>query len=190
MNSTAIDSIEDIYSTIHSHCKRPAVAMRIVHVLGAIVDDNGSVGPVVSFRGEDMCVREALARLMRARDSYQDRTDKTAAAARAYVTEARRGKGESLEGDEFEAAVEAEVENRQIRTVMKNLSSTMTDLEAAGLVKRHYMGNFTGHPNRGGHRNAVYSLSKTAQAALNLATGLRQYDAPLVRPAAQPSTHH
>ena len=73
-----------------------------------------------------------------------------------------------LPADAVEAArvVDLEVRERVRRSGRCNVSRAVSDLVRAGLIRRHYQGYRVDHHNRGAQREAVYTITGAAAAAL------------------------
>jgi hypothetical protein len=54
--------------------------------------------------------------------------------------------------------IEAAVAEQVLAVGRANVSRAISELTRAGLLRRHYAGFATDHPNRGGGRRAVYEL--------------------------------
>ncbi|HEX7782023.1 MAG TPA: hypothetical protein VF509_04375 [Sphingobium sp.] len=65
-----------------------------------------------------------------------------------------------------EAMVEQEVREQVRRSGRCNVSTAVSDLVRAGLLRRHYQGFRVDHANRGAQREAVYTLTADTRAAL------------------------
>lgn len=82
-------------------------------------------------------------------------------------------------GEAAERLVEAELRDRVRISGKTNLSRAISELVAAGLIRRHYKGFAVDHINRGGQRFAVYALTGRARCLLPIAV-------PSPRPQPQP----
>jgi hypothetical protein len=69
-------------------------------------------------------------------------------------------------GEAAERMVEAELRDRVRISGKTNLSRAISELVAAGLIRRHYKGFAVDHINRGGQRLAVYALTGRARCLL------------------------
>src|SRR3546814_2958322 len=65
-----------------------------------------------------------------------------------------------------EREIDAEVRTRVRASGKTNVSRAVSDLVRAGILHRHYQGYRVDHHNRGGQRQAVYTLSPTARKLL------------------------
>src|ERR1700712_2314084 len=74
----------------------------------------------------------------------------------------------ALPRDRIEAdrVIASEVKERVRRSGRCNVSRAVSDLVRAGLVRRHYQGFWVDHHNRGAQREAVYTITPAAAAAL------------------------
>lgn len=77
---------------------------------------------------------------------------------------------EQLPSDARAAArlVDEEVKARVRQSGRCNVSRAVSDLVRAGLVRRHYQGYRVDHQNRGAQREAVYTITDVAAAALRV----------------------
>ncbi|MFT3965221.1 MAG: hypothetical protein QM690_05015, partial [Sphingobium sp.] len=82
----------------------------------------------------------------------------------------------AAQGPVVDARVEEEVKLRVRASGKANLSRAVSELVAAGLLRRHYQGYRVDHHNRGAQRQAVYTL-----------TGLARVLLPARRPAPPPA---
>lgn len=87
------------------------------------------------------------------------------------VREELKGQG-ALPADPVEAerAIDSEVRSRVRVSGKTNVSRAVSDLVRAGLLFRHYQGYCVDHHNRGGQRQAVYTLSPSARDLLQADT--------------------
>ena len=149
----------DILAALSAYSARPRFAYMLLGLMSEVADNKGSIGPRVG--SQSATVREWLASSLipmcahhRRRQSLLQRMRKEMAAELPLDPEAAN------------ALLEEKLKERAARSVKTNISRAMTELERAGLVKRHYAGYRTNHHNRGGGRHAVYTVTPEALAAL------------------------
>ncbi len=135
---------------------RPRYAYMVLDLIAKIAGPNGSAGPLVVQGGTATPIREWLCdALAPMGDSYPRRL------ALAARVRAELGQAGTLPADP--QAAEEEVSNEvriRVRASGKtNVSRAVSDLVRAGMLHRHYQGYRVDHHNRGGQRQAVYTLS-------------------------------
>ena len=74
----------------------------------------------------------------------------------------------ALPADPREASVvvEQELRDRVLASGKTNLSRAVSELVRAGLLRRHYAGDYVDHHNRGGQRHVVYTVVGRARCLL------------------------
>jgi hypothetical protein len=68
--------------------------------------------------------------------------------------------------EDADRIVAEEVRKRLLHSGRTNISLAVSDLVHAGMLHRHYQGYRVDHRNRGGRREAVYTISPAVQRAL------------------------
>ncbi|WP_454887815.1 hypothetical protein [Sphingomonas oryzagri] len=144
---------------------RPRYAFMVLNLIAKAASkaNNGSAGPYVFENGRRVGLRDWLC------DSLVPMA-KRDARRRSIVDEvtAALEARNLLPADEREAArvVDVEVRERVRRSGRCNVSRAVSDLVRAGLIRRHYQGFRVDHHNRGAQREAVYTITEAASAAL------------------------
>ena len=164
---TATIDVSTILRTLAVHSKRPRYAFMVLNLISEAAGPTGSVGPLVTGRGTTLPVRDwlsdALAPLAE-RDRRRGALGRRAASAIAD--------GLPIDPAEASQHLAMEIEARVRRSGKTNVSRAVSDLVRAGLVRRHYAGWCKDHQNRGGQRQAVYTVDAEALAALRRRTML------------------
>lgn len=143
---------------------RPRYAFMVLNLIAKAANKaNGSAGPYVFENDRRILLRDWLC------DSLVPMARRDAR-RRTIVSEvtATLASQNALPSDKGEAArmVDAEVRERVRRSGRCNVSRAVSDLVRAGLVRRHYQGFRVDHHNRGAQREAVYTITDVAAAAL------------------------
>ena len=68
--------------------------------------------------------------------------------------------------DAADLAVDAVVRERLRKSGRTNVSRAVSELVRAGLLQRYYQGDYVDHHNRGGQRQAVYTITAETRRAL------------------------
>lgn len=138
---------------------RPRYAFMVLSLIAEVADANGEAGPFVRRDRQQHTLRDWLCDSLAPMGGRDPR--RMALAARVQADMAATG---TLPADAGQSAAMVDQELRdRIRTSGKtNLSRAVSELVAAGLLRRYYAGYAVDHPNRGGQRNAVYVLQGLA----------------------------
>jgi hypothetical protein len=144
---------------------RPRYAFLILNLIAKAAGEGVSAGPYVVEGGRRIPIRDWLCEAMLPLAQRDSR--------RRAVVEAVRGEiaDRGLASDnqvETERLVRDGVRSRVLRSGRSNVSRAVSDLVRAGLLKRHYQGYRVDHINRGGQREAVYTLTFEARHALRV----------------------
>lgn len=136
--------------------KRPRYTFMVLNLIAQVARPDGSAGPLVAKDGGLVLLRDWLCDAltpMAARDPRRR-------ALQARVRDALVARG-SLPDDAAAAGemVEEEMRERLRSTGKTAISRAVSELVAAGLLRRHYQGYRVDHENRGAQRRAVYTLS-------------------------------
>lgn len=142
---------------------RPRYAFMLLTLIADIARHDGSAGPTVRHKGQASLLRDWLCDCL----TPIGRRDPRRLALMDKVRE-ELAKSGTLPADEAEAstAVEAEVRVRVRASGKTNLSRAVSELVAAGLLRRHYQGYRVDHHNRGAQRHAVYTLTGLSRVLL------------------------
>jgi hypothetical protein len=143
---------------------RPRYAFMVLNLIARAARNGLSAGPYVVDDGRRVPLRDWLC------DSLVPMAKRDARRL-AIVAEVRAAlvKDHRLPSDPVAAAelIELEVRERVRRSGRCNVSRAVSDLVKAGLIRRHYQGFRVDHHNRGAQREAVYTLTEAAAAALS-----------------------
>lgn len=147
---------------------RPRYAFMVLNLIAKAAGPNGSAGPLILSGGEQMTVRDWLCDAL----APMGQRDLRRQALQERVREEMAGKGGLLaDPDDAERAIEDEIRARIRVSGKTNVSRAVSDLVRAGLLYRHYQGYCVDHHNRGGQRQAVYTLSPAARSLLQADAG-------------------
>ncbi len=140
----------------------------LLTLIADVAKPDGSAGPLVRVEDGLVSLRDWLCDAL----TPMGHRDPRRLALMERVRDELR-KAEQLTGDKTadEAAVQEEVRNRVRASGKTNLSRAASELVKAGLLKRHYQGYRVDHLNRGGQRQAVYTLAGRARLLIANPTG-------------------
>lgn len=160
---SALD-LPEIIERIAGVSSRPRYAFMVLNLIAkAARRTNGKAGPYVVQDDRRIPLRDWLS------DSLVPMAQRDAR-RRSIVDEVRTrlAADDALPADKAEAAriIDLEVRERVRRSGRCNVSRAVSDLVRAGLVRRHYQGFRVDHHNRGAQREAVYTITDVAAAAL------------------------
>jgi hypothetical protein len=139
---------------------RPRYAFLVLKLISEVADAAGRAGPMIVAGDRALLLRDWLSDAL----SPLARGQRRAALRRRVAA----GLAASLPQNpqHAEAILAAAVDARVRASSKANVSRAVGDLMRAGLVRRHYAGWRTDHPNRGGRRSAVYTVEAEALAAM------------------------
>lgn len=148
---------------------RPRYAYMILDLIAKAAGPNGSAGPLVIHDGSAIPIREWLCDALAPMGSGYPRRVALAVRVREEMADAG-----ILPADPQEAAreIDSEVRARVRASGKTNVSRAVSDLVRAGMLHRHYQGYCVDHHNRGGQRQAVYTLSPIARKLLQAGRSL------------------
>ncbi len=142
---------------------RPRYAFMVLGLIAQVAGPDGVAGPYVMTGQGPLPLRDWLCDGL----APMGRRDPRRVALAERVREGLRREGRLTEaGDAAERVVEAELRDRVRVSGKTNLSRAISELVAAGLIRRHYKGFAVDHINRGGQRLAVYALTGRARCLL------------------------
>jgi hypothetical protein len=142
---------------------RPRYAFMVLGLIAQVAGPDGVAGPYVMTGQGPLPLRDWLSDGL----APMGRRDPRRVALAERVREGLRREGRLTEaGDAAERVVEAELRDRVRVSGKTNLSRAISELVAAGLIRRHYKGFAVDHINRGGQRLAVYALTGRARCLL------------------------
>lgn len=134
---------------------RPRYAFMLLTLIAEVAGDDGSAGPLVRQGRALVTLRDWLCDALTPMGQRDPR--RQALAERVRVEMAGDGTLPT-DPDQARAAVADEVRERVRASGKTNLSRAVSELVAAGLLRRHYQGFRVDHHNRGAQRQAVYTL--------------------------------
>lgn len=147
---------------------RPRYAYMVLDLIAKIAGPDGSAGPLVIEGGCATPIREWLCDALVPMGSSYPRRMALANRVRQEMEEAGTLSQNPVDA---ERAIDAEVRMRVRASGKTNVSRAVSDLVRAGILHRHYQGYRVDHHNRGGQRQAVYTLSPIARKLLQTSGG-------------------
>lgn len=142
---------------------RPRYAFMVLGLIAQVAGPDGNAGPYVMTPGGPLPLRDWLCDGL----APMGQRDPRRAALADRVREGLLREGQLPEDPEARGRViEAELRERVRASGKTNLSRAISELVAAGLIRRHYQGFAVDHINRGGQRMAVYTLTGRARCLL------------------------
>jgi hypothetical protein len=139
---------------------RPRYAFMLLTLIAEVARPDGSAGPLVAKDGTVQPLRDWLCDALTPMGGRDPR--RLALAARLRVELAGQG-ALPADPDAASLAVEEQVKLRVRASGKTNLSRAVSEMVAAGLLRRHYQGYRVDHHNRGAQRQAVYTLTGLAR---------------------------
>lgn len=134
---------------------RPRYAFMLLTLIADVAGDDGSAGPLVRQGRALVTLRDWLCDALTPMGQRDPRRQALAERVRVELT--RAGTLPS-DPDRARAVIADEVRERVRASGKTNLSRAVSELVAAGLLRRHYQGFRVDHHNRGAQRQAVYTL--------------------------------
>ncbi len=166
-DNRSLDMPELLQVLAHSSA-RPRYAFMVLNLIAKAAGPNGSAGPLIRNEGEQVTVRDWLCDAL----TPMGHRDPRRLALVERVRDEMAGEGIlPADPDEAARALDAEVRLRVRASGKTNVSRAVSDLVRAGLLFRHYQGYCVDHHNRGGQRQAVYTLSPAARSLLQTSAG-------------------
>lgn len=160
-------SVGKILEALTRTSKRPRQTFIILNLISEIAGPDGRAGPWVEADGKPIPVRDwlglQLLPLMAKSPARQLLRHRLRAAMKHELP---------TDPEAAEQLIEQIVRERALKTNKTVISRAVTDLEAAGMVKRQYEGYLRPHVNRGAQRHAVYIINAETRAALQRGTHL------------------
>lgn len=156
--------LQGLIARIADVSARPRYAFMVLNLIAKAAGRNsGSAGPYVVERGERIALRDWLCDALVPMANRDARRLVIVAEVRSELIRQKR-----LPEDDAEAerVIGDEVRVRVRQSGRCNVSRAVSDLVRAGLVSRHYQGYRVDHHNRGAQREAVYTITPAAAAAL------------------------
>ena len=146
---------------------RRRYAFMLLTLIAEVARPDGSAGPLVAKDGAVQPLRDWLCDALTPMGGRDPR--RLALAARLRVELAGQG-ALPADPDAASLAVEEQVKLRVRASGKTNLSRAVSEMVAAGLLRRHYQGYRVDHHNRGAQRQAVYTLTGLARILIAPAT--------------------
>lgn len=143
--------------------KRPRYAFMVLNLIAEAAGQGGSAGPYIQTGNRREPIRDWLCDALMPLAQKGWRRQAIASRIEADL------KAEGLlpeDHAEAGALVEEHVRRHVRQSARCNVSTAVSDLVRAGLLRRHYQGFRVDHHNRGAQREAVYTLTAEARAAL------------------------
>jgi hypothetical protein len=144
-------------------CKRPRYSYMVLNLIAQASDAAGSAGPFVWQGDRRVPLRDWLADAM---TPMARRDPRRRAIAEKVRRELADGGALPADPQAAEERIAEEVSERIRVSGRSNVSRAVSELVRAGLVNRHYQGYRVDHCNRGAQRQAVYTITPEARAAL------------------------
>lgn len=142
---------------------RPRYAFMVLNLIAKVAGPGGSAGPIVRREGAAVSIRDWLCDALM---PMGHREPKRVALASRIRDELTRTASLPADPAAAEAAIVSEIRERLRASGKTNVSRAVSDLVRAGLIVRHYQGYCLDHHNRGGQRQAVYTLTPIARQLL------------------------
>ena len=142
---------------------RPRYAFMVLNLIAEVAGADGTAGPFIVRDGASIALRDWLGQSLTPMGGRAPR--RLALAERLHEELAREG---VLPADPVlaKAFVAAQVQDRVLASGKTNLSRAVSELVRAGLLRRHYAGDYIDHHNRGGQRHVVYTIVGRARCLL------------------------
>ena len=139
---------------------RPRYDFMLLTLIAEVSRPDGSAGPLIAKNGRLLPLRDWLCDALTPMGGRDPRRLALAARVRAELAAQ-----DMLPADpEAADSVVEEAVKLRVRTSGKtNLSRAVSEMVAAGLLRRHYQGYRVDHHNRGAQRQAVYTLTGLAR---------------------------
>jgi len=135
----------------------------VLNLIAKAASASGKAGPNVVQNGVSVPLRDWLCDALTPMGHRDPRRQVLAARVRQELD----AKGQlPTEQGEAERLIDEEVRERVRASGKTNVSRAVSDLVRAGMLFRHYQGYCVDHHNRGGQRQAVYTLSAVARRLL------------------------
>jgi hypothetical protein len=143
---------------------RPRYAFMVLNLIAKAAGNNsGSAGPYVVENDRRISLRDWLCDALMPMAKRDPRRLRIVEEVKASLVEQNALPQDRIEADRM---IDTEVRERVRRSGRCNVSRAVSDLVRADLVRRHYQGYWLDHHNRGAQREAVYTLTPAAAAAL------------------------
>ncbi|MCP1471962.1 hypothetical protein J3E64_003677 [Sphingobium sp. OAS761] len=134
---------------------RPRYAFMLLNLIAQVAGPDGSAGPWIVRDGKRISLRDWLCDALAPMAVRETRRSALIQRVRADLLECGELPADPVKCD---AAIDQVAISRARVAGKSNLSRAVSELVAAGLLRRHYEGYRVDHHNRGGQRHAVYTL--------------------------------
>ena len=137
---------------------RPRYAFMLLTLIADAAGPDGSAGPYVRCGGQEgrlVSLRDWLSDALTPMGQRDHRRQALQERIRSDLSRAGELPSDPVAAN---AAIETELRDRVRASGKTNLSRAVSELVAAGLLRRHYQGFAVDHHNRGAQRQAVYTL--------------------------------
>jgi hypothetical protein len=143
---------------------RPRYTFMVLNLIAKVAGANsGSAGPYVVEDDRRISLRDWLCDSLVPMAQRDPRRLRIVEEVKTSLLEQNALPQDRVEADRV---IASEVRERVRRSGRCNVSRAVSDLVRAGLVRRHYQGYWVDHHNRGAQREAVYTITPAAAAAL------------------------
>lgn len=166
-SASVADNIDlrSVLENLATNSARPRYAFMVLNLIANAAGPAGRAGPYVRETEGLVPVRDWLCDAL---TPMAQRKPQRRATVEGIRREMKQDGTLPADADEAQALIDAEVKNRVRQSGRANVSRAVSELVRAGLLTRHYQGYRIDHQNRGGQRQAVYTVTREAQLALGL----------------------
>lgn len=142
---------------------RPRYAFMVLNLIAKVAGPAGSAGPTVQREGRAVSIRDWLCDALMPMGHREPKRLALASRIREELVSSATLPADPMAA---EMAIDSEIRDRLRASGKTNVSRAVSDLVRAGLIVRHYQGYCIDHHNRGGQRQAVYTLTPAARQLL------------------------
>lgn len=142
---------------------RPRYAFMVLSLIAEVASADGKAGPFIRHNGAAIPLRDWLGQSLTPMGGRDPRRLALADRVRDELVASGDLPADPLHA---KAHVDSEVRDRVLASAKTNLSRAVSELVRAGLLRRHYAGDFVDHHNRGGQRHVVYTVVGRARCLL------------------------
>ena len=153
----------ELLALLAEHSTRPRYTFMVLNLLAQAARPDGSAGPLVASNGELVLLRDWLCDALA---PMADRDPRRRALFDRTRADLKRRAALPACDDDARAMVTQEARARMRTSGKTAISRAVSELVAAGLMRRHYQGYAVNHENRGAQRQAVYTLARPVWALL------------------------
>ncbi|EQB00941.1 hypothetical protein [Sphingobium sp. HDIP04] len=134
---------------------RPRYAFMLLNLIAQVAGPDGSAGPWIRQDDQFVSLRDWLCDAL---IPMAQRPPRSAALADRVQRQLNKDGLLPSDANEAQQTIAKEMRTRIRNAGKSNLSRAVTELVSADLLRRHYHGYRIDHRNRGGQRQAVYTL--------------------------------